>query len=181
MQVRLTSALVGLGVAQLLAGCGGSSPAARPAVCKLKAQQAIAHNLGVAPASVTYARAVGGNAMPQCSFRARAGKRPVGVTVNADHGPQPYDRLSRTVSEAAQIFGVPPPGFKRPQGLSGLGPLASWFPANDQLMATNDVLLLTVTVSWPGSGRDQEVRLAKAAVAPYMVRPRGPVNTNLYP
>jgi hypothetical protein len=60
--------------------------------------------------------------MPQCAFRARATGRTVVVTVNVDNGPQPYFRLLRTVNEAAQIFGVPPPGFQPPQGLSGLGP-----------------------------------------------------------
>lgn len=179
--VRLTSAFVGIGLAQLIAGCGGSSFVARPAVCKLKAQQAIARDLGIAPGAVAYARSVGGNGMPQCAFRARATGRTVVVTVNVDNGPQPYFRLLRTVNEAAQIFGVPPPGFQPPQGLSGLGPFASWFPNNDQLMATNDRLLLTVTVTWPGRGRDAQVGLARAAIVPYLVRPHGPVNTNDYP
>jgi len=181
LTVRLGFAFVGIGVAQLAAGCGGSNAVARPAVCKLKAQRAIARDLGIQSGAVTYARSVGGNAMPQCAFRARTNGRTVVVNVNADSGPQAYDRLSRTVSEAAQIFGVPPPGFHAPQGVSGLGPLASWFPNSDQLMATNDRLLLTVTVTWPAHGRDAQVRLARAAILPYLVRPHGPVNTNDYP
>jgi hypothetical protein len=48
-------------------------------------------------------------------------------------------------------------------------------------MATNDVLLLTVTVTWPGGGRDEEVGLARSAIVPYLVRAHGPVNTNDYP
>jgi hypothetical protein len=48
-------------------------------------------------------------------------------------------------------------------------------------MATNDRLLLTVTVTWAGSGRDEEVGLAHAAIVPYLVRPHGPANTNDYP
>jgi hypothetical protein len=154
---------------------------ARPAVCKLKAQQAIARDLGNSSGAVAYARSLGGNGMPQCVFTGRAAGRKVVVTVNADNGPQPYFRLLRTVSEAAQIFGVPPPGFHPPQGLSGLGPFASWFPNGDQLMATNDRLLMTVTVTWPYAGRDEEVGLARAAIVPYLVRPHGPVNTNDYP
>jgi hypothetical protein len=181
LTVRLASALLGIGLAQLVAGCGGSSSVARPAVCKLKAQTAIARDLGIALGAVSYARSVGGNAMAQCAFRSRAGGRTVVVTVNVDNGPQPYFRLLRTVGEAAQIFGVPPPGFRPPQGVSGLGPFASWFPANDQLMATNDRLLLTVTVAWPGHGRDDEVGLARATIVPYLVRPHGPLNTNDYP
>jgi hypothetical protein len=181
LTVRLTSAVVGIGLAQLVAGCGGSSSLARPAVCRLKAQRAIALDLRIAPGAVAYARSAGGNAMPQCVFTARVSARTIVVTVNVDNGPQPYFRLLRTVSEAAQIFGVPPPGFHPPQGVSGLGPFASWFPNSDQLMATNDRLLMTVTVTLPAGGRDAEVRLARAAIVPYLVRPHGPVNTNDYP
>jgi hypothetical protein len=181
LTVRLGSALVGIGLAQLVAGCGGSSSVARPAVCRLKAQQAIARDLGTTVGSIAYARSVANNGMPQCAFTVRASGRRVVVTVNVDNGPQAYFRLLRTVTEASQIFGKPPPGFHHPQGLSGLGPFASWFPNNDQLMATNDRLLLTVTVAWPQAGRDEEVGLARAAVVPYLVRPHGPVDTHDYP
>jgi hypothetical protein len=181
LAVRLTSALVGIILAPLLAGCAGSSVPARPAACKLKAQQAIARNLGIRPGAVAYAGSLGNNDMPQCGFTARATGRTVVVNVNVDNGPQAYFRLLRTVDEASQIFGAPPPGFHPPQGLSGLGPFASWFPNNHQLMATNDRLLLTVTVTWAGRGRDEEVGLARAAIVPYLVRPHGPLNTNDYP
>ena len=181
MTARPGSALVAIGLALSVAGCGGGGAVARPAVCKLTAQRAIARDLGIPLAAVGYAKSVGNNDMPQCAFRARAAGRAVVATVNVDNGPQAYFRLLRTVNEAAQIFGVPPPGFRPPQGLTGLGPYASWFPDDDQLMATNDRLLLTVTVTWPGAGRDEEVNLARAAVVPYLVRPHGPVNTNDYP
>jgi len=180
--VRRTLAVGATGLALSLAACGGSSHlATRPAVCKLEAQRAIARDLAVSTSSVAYARSVGDNAMPQCAFTARAAGRRVVVTVNVDSGAQPYFRLMRTVVEASQIFGPPPPGFHAPQGLSGLGPYASWFPNADHLMATNDRVLLTVTVAWPGAPRDREVALARAAVKPYLVRPRGPVDTNDYP
>jgi hypothetical protein len=181
LTVRLTCAFAGVGLAPLVAGCGGSSSPARPAVCKLKAQQAIARDLAIPPGAVVYARSVGNNDMPQCAFKGRASARTIVVTVNVDNGPQPYFRLLRTVSEAAQIFGVPPPGFHPPQGQSGVGAFASRFPNSDQLMATNDRALLTVTVAWPGAGRHKQVGLARAAIVPYLVRPRGPVNTNDYP
>jgi hypothetical protein len=119
--------------------------------------------------------------MPQCAFRARAGGRKVVVTVNVDNGPQPYFRMLRTVDEATQIFGVPPPGFHAPEGLSGLGPFASWFPNADQLMATNYRVLVTVTVAWPGAGRDAEVGLARVAAVPYLPRPHGPLHATDFP
>lgn len=179
--VRVTCAFVAIGLALLVAGCDGSSVRTRPSVCKLKAQQAIARVLRTSPGAVAYARSVGNNGMAQCAFTGRVGGRAVVVTVNVDNGPQPYFRLLRTVNEAAQIFGVPPPGFHAPQGLSGLGPFASWFPNTDQLMATNYQLLLTVTVAWPKSGRDEEVRLARAATVPYLGRPHGAGNAKDFP
>jgi hypothetical protein len=166
-QLRLAAACLALVL--LLVACGTSAPS-RPAVCRRAAQDAIANDLSVNVATIAYGRSVGDNDMPQCEFAVRdAGKR-ISVLVNVDDGPQVYFRLLRTVVEASQIFGAPPPGFHPPQGISGLGPYASWFPNSQQLMATNDQLLLTATVDWPGASRNAKVALAKAAVVPYLVR-----------
>lgn len=164
----------------LLAGCGGSGRP-RPKVCRLKAQEAIGRDLRVGAGSIRYIKSIGGNAMPQCVFTARTARHRVVVVVNVDNGPQAYFRLLRTVAEASQIFGVPPPGFHPPQGVSGLGPFASWFPNNHQLMATNYADLITVSVTWPGARRNTEVRLARAAVIPYMFKAHGHLDKNDYP
>lgn len=169
----LTSALV-------LTGCG-SAGRPRPTVCELKAQQAIASALGIGTSTIAYAKSEGTNGMPQCTFTAHATGRKVVVMVNVDNGPSAYFRLLRTVDEATQLFGPPPPGFHAPEALLGLGPFASWFPNNHQLMATNDVDLLTVTVTWPGAGRNREVKVAHAAVLPYLRHKHGHGNTNDYP
>ena len=166
----------------LLAGCG-SSGRPRPVICKLKGQQAIGRNLGIGTGAIDYAGSVGSNGMPQCTFTARAaghGHR-VLVTVNVDNGPQAYFRLLRTVDEASQVFGPPPPGFHAPETVAGLGPFASWFPTRDQLMATNNVDLVTVSVTWPGAGRNAEVGVAHAVIVPYLAHPHGHGNTNDYP
>ena len=63
LAVRLTSAFVGISVALLVAGCGGSSFRARPAVCKLKAQQAIARDLGISPGVPPATGTVGAGAL----------------------------------------------------------------------------------------------------------------------
>jgi hypothetical protein len=96
----------------------------------------------------------------------------VQVIVNVDDGPSAYFRLLRTVNEATQIFGQPPPGFQPPRWVSGLGPFASWFPNRSQLMATDDVDLVTATVTWPGATTCKEIAVAHAAVAPYLVHHR---------
>ena len=167
--------------APLLAACGGAHGRPRPAVCLLRAQQAIAHDLGAASGALTYARSTGGNGMPQCQFTALSGGHRVRLMVNVDNGPSAYFRLLRTVDEAAQIFGPTPRGFHAPEGVSGLGPFASWFPNNHQLMATNDVDLLTVTVAWPGAGHRAQVRVARAAIVPYLRHRHGKGSTNDYP
>jgi hypothetical protein len=173
-------ALAGVAAATVLSACGaGAQP--RPSVCKLKSQNAIARYLDIAPGTISYSRSIGNNAMPQCNFRTRVNGRRLGVSVNVDDGSQPYFRLLRTVSEATQIFGPPPPGFRAPQQVSGLGPFASWFPNDHWLMATNDKVLVTVTVTWPEQGRDREVALAKTAIEPYVVRLKGHRNTKDFP
>lgn len=167
--------------AALLAGCGGSSAPPRPGICILKAQEAIAHDLHISSNTLHFAKSVGGNGMPQCSFSTRAAGHRAVITINVDNGPSAYFRLLRTVDEATQIFGPPPPGFHAPESVSGLGPFASWFPNNHQLMATNDVDLLTVTVTWPGARRNAEVGVAHAAIRPYLARKHGHGSTNDYP
>jgi hypothetical protein len=178
--MRRLLAPVVAGIAVLLIG-SVSSAAARPAVCKPRAQGAVAKYLGLKVDAVSYRESVASNGMPQCAFAARAHTHKVVVTVNVDNGPQAYFRLMRTVVEASQIFGPPPPGFHPPQGVSGLGPYASWFPNNRQLMATNDVDLLTVTVAWPGADRDTEVAIAKTAIKPYMAKVPGKGSTHVSP
>jgi hypothetical protein len=174
------AAIAAVAAVCLLAGCGNSARA-RPPVCMLKAQQAIARDLSIGASAIAYLKSVGSNGMPQCAFTARAAGHRALVMVNVDNGPQAYFRLLRTVDEATQIFGPPPPGFQAPQTVSGLGPFASWFPTRNQLMATNDVDLLTVTVTWPGARRNAEVRIARAAIVPYLAHKHGHGNTSDYP
>jgi hypothetical protein len=106
--------------------------------------------------------------MPQCTFAAHSHGRRLAVTVNVDNGPQVVFRLERTVVEASQIFGVPPPDWKPPVGLSGLGPYASWFPELSALMATNRVDLVTVTVAWPRASERAMIALARTVIAPFV-------------
>lgn len=114
------------------------------------------------------ARSVGNNGMPQCTLRTRVADHAVTVVANVDNGPQVGFRIERTVVEASQIFGTPPPGWKAPIGLYGLGPYASWFPTRGELMATNGSDLLTISIDWAGVTRGARIKLARAALGPYM-------------
>ncbi len=147
--------------------------AAAADVCLAPARTGVAKELDVRLASITTARTVGGNGMPQCVFSTTGESRVkprtrASVTVNVDDAPQAAWRLMRTVVEATQLFGPPPPGWSAPIGLQGLGPYASWFPNRDQLMAGNHVDLFTAQIRWPGADRRKRIALARAAITPYV-------------
>jgi hypothetical protein len=161
--------------AVLLAACmamPASAAASIRNVCMYSARAAIARDVGVRTGAVTTSLALGGNAEPQCVYvtHPKRGHGPLTVatvTVNVDNGAQATWRLMRTVVEASQIFGVPPPGWKPPIGEEHLGPYASWFPELTALMATNGVDLLDASVTWRNANRTQRVALARAAITPY--------------
>jgi hypothetical protein len=161
----------------LLSACAGTlrtesqprpQPAARKtvAVCAPKAQADVARALDVD--SVTARPSVGSNGMRQCTFTAQLKAGRVSVIVNVDDGPQVEFRLERTVAEATQLFGPPPPGWHAPVGLVGLGPYASWFTNDDRLLASNGIDLITVYVTWAHEPRPGMIKLARAAIAQYM-------------
>jgi len=170
-------------VAALLAGgCGAAHHAVKhrraasttAVVCLPGVPPAVGGVLDVSANQISAKRSEGSNGMPQCTFLTRAGGVRVSVIVNVDDGPQVEFRLARKVTEASQIFGTPPPGWQAPIGLYGLGPSASWFPMLNQLMATNGSDIMTVSISWPGAKRAAMIKLARAAVGPYMKEGRRP-------
>lgn len=106
--------------------------------------------------------------MPQCSYTAHLadGVRVVAVA-NVDTAPQPYFRLDRAATEAGQAFtsGKPPPP---PQAITGLGLTADWFPTQTQLMTTDGVRLITVSVNWRGATQKRERAYAIALSRTYL-------------
>ena len=161
--------------AVLLGSCLAMPPSASASirnVCMLRAKIAVADYLGVRPGAVKTSLALGGNGEPQCVYVAhpKPGHGPLTmatVSVNVDNAAQATWRLMRTVVEASQIFGVPPPDWKPPIGEQHLGPYASWFPELTALMATNGVDLLDASVTWRNASQAQRVALARAAITPY--------------
>jgi hypothetical protein len=116
--------------------CGGSSKrAGLDAICRSGALSAFAHDLGVDTASVSFGHSTGGNGMPQCTFSADAMDRHISALVNIDDGPQVEFRIERTLVEAQQLFGPPPPHWMPPIGLYRLGPYAAWYPVLQTLTA----------------------------------------------
>jgi hypothetical protein len=135
--------------------------------------------LRVPAASVTGDTSTGNNAMPQCSFtaRARTGAR-AEVIANVDTSPSPYFRLERTAVETYQVF-APTRVLPAPLPVSGLGLDAYWFPAKSQLMSTDGVRLITASVSWPHVDQARERQLAEAVSRPYLKTPRGKAANSL--
>jgi hypothetical protein len=176
----IRAATAGAGCTLLLVcGCGHSAPVkhartdrrARPAsapVCSSAAREAIAGFLGVPEGSISLAASTGNNGNPQCSFRARSahGER-VEAIANLYTGPQPYFILERTAVEASQSF-TPKRLSPPPQAIPGLGLEADWFPAERQLLATDGIRLVTVSVSWQRATQARERALAKPVARTYL-------------
>jgi hypothetical protein len=188
---RFTFRTVGIGlVVLLLCACGHSGLAApaksartathahaftRPPAtpCLPSARRAMARFLAVPTGRIALAASTGNNSMPQCSFRIRvARKTRVEATANVDNGPQPYFVLERAAIEAAQQFTVSRM-IAAPQAVTGLGIEADWLPAETQLMATDGIRLITVSVTWRGSSQGRKRALAEALTRTYLSRPRG--------
>jgi hypothetical protein len=184
MSASARPATVGVCLATLfVSGCGhsgsaghttsahsSSSPSAT--VCLQDARDDVARFLAVPSSAVAVAVSTGNNSMPQCSFRARAAAAErVDVTANLDSAPQAYFRLERTAIEAGQQFGavrtVAPP-----QAVTRLGLEADWFPTEAQLMTTDGVRLITVSVSSRGETPGHERALAEEVARTYLRHPK---------
>ena len=172
--------------AVLPAGCGGtatkkpvsSKPApahpqgATAGVCRPSGRAALARFLGAHELTTAAVPGTGNNSQPQCVFTARepSAKR-VQVTVNVDTQPQPYARLERAVVEETQVF-TAQRMVPAPQTVPGLGLDADWFPAEKQLMWTDGVRLITVSVDWRGAPPPRARALARAVSRAYVPHTR---------
>ncbi len=132
----------------------------------------VAGFLGVSVAGVSVRVTTANSGSPECDFTARpGGQGTVKLSVEVDTAPQPYAVLERSAEEAAQIFG--PVRFETPpQNITGLGLDADWFPAQQHLMTTDGVALITATVSWPSVRQARRRALAAVAARPYLGRLR---------
>jgi hypothetical protein len=91
----------------------------------------------------------------------------ISVVVNLDSAPQPYARLEREIVEDGQQFGQVR-GFSAPQTVSHLGLDAAWLPDLSQLITTDGVRLVTVTVGWRGSRMPMRRALARTEAKLYL-------------
>jgi hypothetical protein len=162
--------------AQRTARTVGSSKAP-PGPCAAASRDAVARFVARPPAGVSIAASTGNNGMPQCTFTARpanggtvsatANGGTVSATANVDNGPQPYFILERTAVETSQLFG-PKRFVAAPIAINNLGIEADWFPNLNQLMSTDGLRLITVTMHWPGAPLGRQIGLAEALSRTYL-------------
>jgi hypothetical protein len=179
LAVGVISGLLALGCS----GCGGGSKRPPPPehhapkpwkagkranaktdVCIAKGRAVFASRIGVSAGTVKERRTVARSGAAECVFT--AGK--VVVSVSVSGAPEAYAVLERQAEEQAQIF-----GGKRftpaPQLITGLGVDAYWFPAQHQVMTTEGVNLIAVTiVHWPHTHVARRRALGTALARPYV-------------
>ncbi len=191
LQGRPTIAAAALVGALGLAACGGSSSSSSSAakhdaksaaipVCYQAAKTAMAGFLGVQAEQISTAQSTGTSGNPECSYTTGTGSHRIKLLADDYTGGQPYFILERTAEEAAQVF-VPTRTVAPPVSINmGLG--ADWFPAREQLMATDGLKLITTTVTWKGVTQKHRLALAKAFTKPYIkVTKQGKAAAHNYP
>ena len=118
---------------------------------------------------------------PQCTYATGAGRREIKLLADDYKGSQPYFILDRTAEEAGQVF-VPTRVVAPPVAINHIGLLAVWFPAREQLMATDGLKLITTTVTWKGVTQRHRLALAEAFTKPYIkVTKQGRAAAKLFP
>lgn len=139
-------------------------------ICTARGRDAIARFLHVTPGSLSQRSVTANSSYPECAFGARFGGRRVTVTAEVDTEPSAYAVLERTIIESSQIF--PQRNHPAPQHVGRLGLDASWFPEVKQLMTTDAVRLIIVTIDWRPAPTARRVALAVAVARSYLGRSR---------
>jgi hypothetical protein len=177
-----------------LAACGSSSSSASqtaqksPAaesisipVCYDAAKDAMAGFLGVQAQQITTAEKTGTTGDPECTYATGVGRHEIKLLADDYTGSQPFFILDRTAEEAAQVF-VPTRTVAPPLAINHIGLLAFWFPAREQLMATDGLKLITTTVTWKGVSQKHRLALAEAFIKPYIkITKQGRAAAKLFP
>ncbi len=194
-RMRISKLGAGVICVLALAACGGSSskssssstsaakhdanPAAIP-VCYTAAKDAMASFLAIQAQQIATAQSRGTSGNPECSYTTGTGKHEIKLLADDYTGNQPYFILERTAEEAAQVF-VPNRTVPPPQAIN-MGLEADWFPAREQLMATDGLKLITTTVTWKGVTQKHRLALARAFTKPYIkVTKQGRAAVHGYP
>lgn len=164
--------------AAAIAACGGSSPRAaagfvRPA-CSQRTVAALAAESGAAAAAIAQRSFTQPSGSEACRFGA-GGPHALSVTVAIDSAPQAHYRLDRQVVEYGQtIIWSHQGSAPYPQYLAHLAMEADWLPVPRELLATDGVRIVDVSVGrWPRSSPVDAEVAAEKVVRLYLRRVRG--------
>jgi hypothetical protein len=170
--------LAGAALAAALAGCGGSAARAgagfvRPA-CSPRTVSALARESGASAGAIAQHAFTQPSGSKACRFGA-GGSRALSVTVAIDSAAQAHYRLDRQVVEYGQtIIWSHQGSAPYPQYLAHLAMEADWLPVPRELLATDGVRIVDVTVGhWPPSSPAGAERAAERVVRLYMRRVPG--------
>lgn len=149
-----------------ITGCGSSH--ALPATCFARVVNLVARAADAQASAVHLVSYTANTGAPSCRYTVRAPDgRTLVLSVSADGAPQAFYRLERQIVEDSQSF-TPTRLAPVPTNVPNLGLGASWFPLLDQLLTSDGVRLITVTVLWPGATTATRISLAAAAARPYL-------------
>ncbi len=177
--VARASLIPAIGCGLIAAACGASSAPAHRTAARLTTPCASVAVAAVARATSLPARtivastftAAGGEA--SCRFSARRSSgRSLDVIAELDSAPQAYFRFEREVVEYGQnVLWHSEGAAAYPRSIPHLGLDADWFAAADQLLTTDGVRLITVSVnSAPASAPGGAERIATALARTYIGR-----------
>lgn len=167
-------------VALTAAGCGGSGssgPRAHAAAhlggaCTARGLARVAAASGVAAGAITTRHFTETDGSAACRFAAsRAGGGPLSLTVDVDSAPQALGHLDREVEEYSQgVIWFHLGKRAIPQTIMHLGLTADWFPSKRELVTTDGVRIVNVTVTAcprrNGSGEGLAMAVARRYLGP---------------
>jgi hypothetical protein len=159
------------------AGCGGGSAAktagrsraaaALAGPCAQAARTALAGATGISDGAIATTRYAAPDGSAACRFTGAGGR--LAVTVEIDSAPQAYYVFDKRVVEYSQTVVLFHKGERAyPRPIFGLGLGADWFAADDELLTTDGVRIVSVVVtSRPPHAKSREA-LAEVLARPYL-------------
>jgi hypothetical protein len=174
-------ATVALGLSLAMAGCGGggrhtaartrpSATRALPAPCSSRSRRALARSAGIAVDLVASSPFTTSSGAASCRFSTRpsaAGR--LDVVAELDSAPQAYYRLEREVVEFGQNVIWGHLGRRAyPVAIAHLGLDADWIPAENELVTSDGVRLVTIVVDSVPASAGGGARVAASLARSYL-------------
>jgi len=173
-------AMLALGLSLAIAGCGGarhtpartrpSATAALPAPCSSASRRALGRSAGIAVDLVASSPFTTSSGAASCRFSTRdSAARRLDVVAELDSAPQAYYRLEREVVEFGQNVIWAHLGRRAyPVAIPHLGLDADWIPAENELVTSDGVRLVTIVVASVPASAGGGARVAASLARTYL-------------